>query len=91
MRPRRAISVAILQAAADLATETTAPTLRELAIHAKVGSSSARAGLLEIVRTRKFSYRNRPVCEYRLATPSEPDAPVTDALANALACWGRNT
>lgn len=99
MRPRRAISLALLQAAADLATETSSPTLRELAIHAKVGFSSARhsvpmlkrAGLLEIVRMRKVSYRNRPVSEYRLATPSEPEAPVTAALADALACWARNT
>lgn len=99
MRPRKAISLAILQAAADLATDTTAPTLREMALHAKVGLASARttvpmlrrAGLLEIVRTRRVSYRNRPVSEYAPASPSEPEAPVTDALANALACWRRHT
>ncbi len=63
---------ALYSAAADLATADQAPTMREMAIKACVGFSSARrtvsnmvrAGQLHPVRMRRVPYRNKPVAEY---------------------------
>lgn len=76
MRPAGEVRQALLDAAQVLTTETTAPTLMELAAHSQVGSTAAlftirnmvKSGALVIVRTRRVDYRNRPVAEY--STPS---------------------
>lgn len=81
MRPPGEVRQALLDAARALTTETTAPTLVELAARSQVGREAARrtidnlcrAQLLVVVRTRKVDYRNRPVAEY--CTP--------DAVASA--------
>lgn len=75
MRPAGEIREALLAAALALATDTQAPTVRELAAKACVGQLAARrtidnlrrAGLLHIPRTRKVTYRNCPVAEYALS------------------------
>lgn len=80
MRPAGEVRQALLQAASDLATPQRAPTLRELAAHAQVGSDAARHtvqnlhrhGALQIVRTRRVHYRNRPVAEYAPAPRPAP-------------------
>lgn len=80
MRPAGEVRQALLQAASDLATPQRAPTLRELAAHAQVGSDAARhmvpwlhrSGALQIVRTRRVHYRNRPVAEYAPAPRPAP-------------------
>lgn len=79
MRPTGEVRQALLQAAVALTTAERAPTLRELAAHAQVGQGAARytvqhmhrSGALEIVRTRRVSYRNRPVAEYAPAARQE--------------------
>ena len=71
-RPAGEVRRALLQAAVALHMGDKAPTLRELARAACVGQTAARvavsnmrrAGSLVIVRTRRESYRARPVAEY---------------------------
>jgi hypothetical protein len=75
MRPHSEVRQALLGAVQVLATPTQAPTLAELAAHAQVGREHARCmvaalkrhGALQIARTRRVPYRNRPVAEYQLA------------------------
>jgi hypothetical protein len=72
MRPVGEVRQALLDAATALATPERAPTLIELAAHSRVGLAAAsttlknmvRTGALQIPRTRRVSYRNRPVAEY---------------------------
>ena len=97
MRPMQDVSKALLNAADALNSPSKAPTMREMAVHAQVGLKAARysvtnlkrAGLLQIVRDRKVSYRNRPVAEYAPSTPTPPSPHVTDSLGAVLAGWSR--
>ena len=97
MRPHGAICLALLRAADALFTPARAPTLRELANHAQVGSAAARysvprlvrGGALQIVRTRRVPYRNRPVAEYARAEAAEPTVTGGADLAEAMASWWR--
>ena len=96
MRPKGAVHLALLDAAKALATPDRGATLRELAQYACVGDSVARYmvsamtkhGALEIVRTRRVNYRNRPVCEYAIPRPVE-QSPESGgcALGAAMASW----
>ena len=88
--------LALLDAAKALATPDHGATLRELAEHACVGVSVARYmvaamakhGALEIVRTRRVSYRNRPVAEYAIPLPVEQNqVSGGGALGAAIASW----
>jgi hypothetical protein len=97
MRPAGEIKLALLRAAAELATPRRGPTLRELAAAARVGLDAAestvenmvRAGDLVIVRKRKVEYRNKPVAEYSIKPdPSDP-ASTDSALGRVLASWVR--
>lgn len=100
MRPVGEVRAALLQACAALARHDRGPTLREMAEHACVGVAAAemtvknlrRAGLLRVVRTRRVTYRNRPVAEYAPAAGAlEPQrGAATDAapLVAALRAWG---
>lgn len=75
MRPHSEVRQALLGAVQLLSTPTQAPTLAELAAHAQVGRDHARCmvrdlkryGALQVARTRRVQYRNRPVAEYVLA------------------------
>lgn len=92
MRPAGEVRLALLRASAELATNDRGPTLRELAQHSQVGLKAARqtvshmcrAGVLEIARTRKVPYRNRPVAEYcpppSAAKPGRQCLPLRDLL-----------
>lgn len=99
MRPAGEIRQALLHACKALARPEQAPTLRELAAHARVGIAAAevavknmrRAGVLHVPRTRRVPYRNRPVAEYAPAAPAPrpPAAPCRAApLTAALRAWG---
>lgn len=89
------IRAALLQAADELATPDRAPILQELAAQARVGLEAARrtvdnmkrAGALQVPRTRKVDYRNRPVAEYAPAS-REPrrDEPYVD-VASVFSLW----
>lgn len=97
MRPAGEIRQALLGAARQLATPDRGPTLQELAAAARVGYEAAmytvknltRAGELQVVRTRRVEYRNRPVAEY-VAPVVESDAvasrPFVD-LGSILQTW----
>lgn len=71
-RPVGEIRLALLKAARELTTAERSPTMMELACHSQVGFLAARrtvdnmrrAGALQVVRTRRVDYRNRPVAEY---------------------------
>lgn len=88
--------LALVDAAKALATPERGATMRELAHGACVGSAVARymvagmakSGALVIVRTRRVPYRNRPVAEYALPSPNEPDLlPTGNELSAAMAAW----
>ncbi len=72
MRPPGEIHQALLDAARELFTPERAPTMAEMAEHARVGMTAATAtvknmkrhGALRQVRERRVTYRNRPVFEY---------------------------
>ena len=74
------MSQALLVAAHALATAGGGATLRELSAKACVGADAARhivadmhrRGKLQIVRTRRVAYRNRPVAEYAPAPLPSP-------------------
>ncbi|WP_395026577.1 hypothetical protein [Comamonas odontotermitis] len=99
-RPAGEVRQALLQACEQLVTPERAPTVRELALAAKVSVQAAtdtvknlkRAGLLTIVRKRRVSYRNKPVAEY---VPINPWAgglghsAGSGALAAVLQSWRR--
>ncbi len=80
-RLRGEVHLALLRAVQELATPGRGVTLREAAAHARIGIKAARCtlsnmkryGVLEIARTRRVPYRNRPVAEYALpsAAPGE--------------------
>ncbi|UOB06905.1 hypothetical protein [[Acidovorax] ebreus] len=93
MRPRGEVHLALLRAVGELATPERGATLREVAAHAGVGRQAAtytmgnlrRYGAVVIARTRRVSYRNRPVAEYALPAPGgEAGPPGVHAL---LAAW----
>ncbi|HRP21585.1 MAG TPA: hypothetical protein PK925_13245 [Alicycliphilus sp.] len=95
-RPRGEVHLALLRAVQELATPERGVTVREAAAHARVGLVAARStlsnlrryGVLEIARTRRVPYRNRPVAEYAppSAAPGSGDgARSIDALAAAWA------
>lgn len=77
MRPAGEVRLALLKAARELTTVEQSATLLELAKHSQVGFMAARrtvdnmrrAGVLQVVRTRRVDYRNRPVAEY--ASPND--------------------
>lgn len=96
MRPKGATHLALLDAARTLATPERGATMRELAQCACVGvavarymvAAMAKYGALEIVRTRRVPYRNRPVAEYALPRPvAQSPAPGAWALGAAMASW----
>lgn len=96
MRPKGTVHLALLDAAKALSGHDYGATLRELAQHACVGASAARytvssmkrSGALVIVRTRRVSYRNRPVAEYAIPSPGAQDkAAGACALGAAMAAW----
>ena len=94
MRPVGEIREALWNAAVVLTTPDRAPTLLELAHHARVGYSAARrtvdnmrrAGVLEPVRDREVDYRHKPVKEYspcgRHAAASRSSCPLRDAISS---------
>jgi hypothetical protein len=95
MRRPGEVHQALLDAAAELTTPDSSPTLTELAAKSQVGLGAAlvtvknmvRSGALVIVRTRRVDYRNRPVAEY--ATPAAVDA-VTQGQCDMhalVSCW----
>lgn len=93
MRPVGEVREALFNAALVLTTPERAPTLLELAHHARVGYAAARrtvsnmcrAGVLEPVRDREVDYRHKPVKEYspcrRRGVPSRSSCPLGDAIA----------
>lgn len=99
-RPAGEVRQALLQACEQLVTPERAPTVRELALAAKVSVKAAtdtvknlkRAGLLTRVRWRSVAYRNKPVAEY---VPSNPWAggvghgAGASALTAVMQSWGR--
>lgn len=96
MRRPGEVHQALLQACKDLQGPDRAPTLREMARHARVGMKSARdtvrnmrrAGVLDVPRTRSVVYRNREVNEYALAKRMERrkhDESSLDCVMNAWA------
>lgn len=72
MRPAGEIREALLNSCRALVTPERAPTMRELASHAQVGTDAARRtienmarhGIIVKARERRVEYRNRPVHEY---------------------------
>jgi hypothetical protein len=85
-----------LDAAQALSGHDHGATLREMAQNACVGVSAARctvssmkrSGALVIVRTRRVSYRNRPVAEYAIPSPMAKDTTSGACLLGAaLASW----
>lgn len=94
MRPAGEIRQALLTAATELMTPERAPTVAEMACHAKVGMDAAhqtvknmrRHGALRIVRTRRVDYRNRPVAEYAPPHLPEDGAGFVD-LAMVCSAW----
>lgn len=88
--------MALVEAAKALATPDRGATLQELAARACVGRMAARHTLgylvrsraLVIVRTRRVTYRNRPVAEYALpdAAAEKPGAAL-GVLTSALSAW----
>lgn len=85
-------SLRLLDAVELLATETRAPTVRDLESYftqagepigpdlvANTVKNLRRSQRVRIVRTRRVDYRNRPVAEYAPAV--EPAAPESDGLA----------
>lgn len=94
MRPAGEVCQALLRACRQLATAERAPTQRELAQAACVGSAVARSmirdlkryGHLQIVRTRRVDYRNRPVAEYAPASAHAGAAGWAD-LGRCMVGW----
>jgi hypothetical protein len=94
MRPAGEIRQVLLTAVGELTTPDRGPTLYELACHTKVGSEAARRtldnmrrhGAVHIPRTRRVSYRNRPVAEYGLSV--EPTSDGLGDLQTAMKAWG---
>lgn len=94
-RPAGEVRRALLQAAIALNMGDKAPTLRELARTACVGQSAARvavsnmrrAGSLVIVRTRRESYRARPVAEYAPADVAGESASSSNLFQALSAAW----
>lgn len=95
MRPAGEVRQALLSAARALVTPERAPTLAELAAHAKVGTQACRHtvanmrryGALQIVRTRRQPGRNRPVAEYAPGALEPSGQGQGAALAEVLRCW----
>jgi len=97
MRPVGDVRQALLSTACELVTPDRGPTLREMAMKAGVGVTSAthtvknmcRSGQLTIVRHRSVTYRNRPVAEYAPAAPADfnPAEPGWNALAGCMSSW----
>jgi hypothetical protein len=94
MRPAGDISQAVLAACRELTTPERAPTLAEITARACLSRIAAlytvrnlaRSGQIVIPRTRKVTYRNRPVAEY---APAPAAASENVDLAALLSAWGR--
>ena len=98
-RPLGEVHAALLQAVRELETPEQGPTLREMAHRACVGTAAAtstvknmvRNGFLVIERTRRVTYRNKPVAEYGIPPERIPKAKKGAGgalLAAALSGWG---
>jgi hypothetical protein len=96
MRPKGEVHLAVLEAVKAIATPERGASLRELAAYARVGLVTARytaanltrSGALVIIRTRRVTYRNRPIAEYSLPLDTAiDDAPMGAALGAALSVW----
>lgn len=96
MRPAGEVRQALFQACQALATPSHAPTLQELAAKACVGLEAARrtvsnmqrAKLLHTPRTRRVTYRNRPVAEYAPLVPEDTQDDGYVDLSAVLRVWG---
>lgn len=94
MRPPGEIRQALLDAARHLMTPDQAPTVAEMARHAKVAMGDAtntvknmkRYGALCKVRERRVPYRNRPVFEYAPPDMVDQSAGFVD-LAQVFNVW----
>lgn len=94
MRPAGEVRLALLRAVDALVTPLRAPTLQELAHHAKVGLSAARTTVanmkreevLEIVREREVDYRNRKVAEYARASKRH-EAVDHEPMSRVMGLW----
>ena len=89
MRPVDEVTRALMFVACALHTPARGATLQELAQAAGVGGDVARQrvrdmrrhGRLDIVRTRRVDYRNRPVAEYAPpVTAPGPDCVLSDMV-----------
>ena len=95
MRPAGEIREALLNSCRALATPDSAPTLRELASHAQVGTDAARRtienmarhGVILKARERRVEYRNRPVHEYVPADMAQE----THGFVDLAALWPAQT
>lgn len=96
MRPAGEVRLALHKASIELARPDRAATLRELAAHSQVGLTAARhtiarmcrSGVLQIARTRKVDYRNRPVAEYcPVAVRADDELPPLMQLQCAFGAW----
>jgi len=95
MRPRGEVYLALLDAAHELATPDRGATLREMALRACVGLGAARytvsymrkSGVLTIARTRRVTYRNRPVAEYIAPVSEATSASIPSGVSALLSAW----
>lgn len=98
-RPAGEVRRALLQAAVALNMGGRAATLRELARAACVGQTAARvavsnmrrSGSLVIVRTRRESYRSRPVAEYAPSASACAPAISTNPFQALASAWSHST
>lgn len=99
MRPKGEVHQALMAAARELATAERGATLREMALHARVGLRAARytvsylrvSGALTIARTRRVPYRNRPVAEYVVTDVALLAQPTVSGVTTLLAAWNMKT
>lgn len=99
MRPAGEVRMALLSAAAELATPERGPTLAELTariahdmplggdVVLNTVKNMRRHGALRIVRTRRVSHSTRPVAEYAPADPSDECA-LGCGFVDLAAAWG---
>lgn len=97
MRPAGEIRQALLQAACELATANSGPTLTEMAHKACVALDAARrtvdnmkrGGVLRVPRHRRVDYRNRPVAEYEPVTSNPPQVDECVDVGSVFSLWAR--
>lgn len=95
MRPAGEIREALLNSCRALMTPERAPTLREMAVHAQVGTDAARNtianmkrhGIILTARERRVEHRNRPVHEY-VPADTVSDSP---GFVDLAAVWPAQT